>query len=143
MPSYDLDFHHLARRVEEGAFELRVDSPPGLEAQLQEHEEALLAEASTLRQELDLAVQRWIVHGAFPTLLPRPRRFLYFRFLAAFRFLDLLSLPEGGASVFRVAGMKETQFLHWLLCEWGHHHGTVEGLSDYEYSWLLKKDTRK
>ena len=134
MPTYAINYHQLALRLELAGIQLESDFEPRLSASSREHEEALLQEAEELRGKLDLAVLHWVSEDAFPSLSPRETFFLRLRFLAARNLLYQLQF-EDGSSVFRIDGMKEKSFLIWILTRWSHEIGTVEGFDHVASSW--------
>ena len=139
MPSYAIEYQLLAEKVLEGMRSL--DFPTGedfLSTQSAEHEEALDEEASTLKPRLDAHVLHWIQNGVFPNMPLRQQRFLYYRFVAASDFLQQLCLPEE-PSVFRVAAMRETGFLSWLLCHWASHFYLRTGIDLHRQALTARK----
>ncbi len=142
MATYAVNFRHLAERIEVAELSLKSDWEPRLSAKNREHEEALFQEAKELRAKLDLAVLHWITKNEFPRLSARETFFLKLRFLGARNLLYQLQL-EDGSTVFRIDGMKEKNFLVWILTQWGHDIGYLEGFDHIASSWDFLDNFKK
>ena len=127
-------FKRLGEVVEAASWELKTDWKPRIALLKAEYEEALLAEAETLRARLDKAALQWISDGTFPAMTPRETFFLQARFVGAWQLLYQLE-TDAGTTVFRTAVRSDKELLAWLLTIWGRDTGTMEGLDRIATSW--------
>jgi hypothetical protein len=132
-------FKRLAETVEAASWELKTEWKPRPAAEKAEYEEALLAEAQSLKPRLDRAAFQWISEGTFPSLTPRETFFLQLRFIGAWQLLYQIE-TENGATIFRTTAKSQRQFLGWLLTTWGHDVGMIEGLDRVATSWEAQEN---